>query len=283
MRFVLLAALLTTINPVAAQDTRPSHRVAPGTAYDVARGRLVMFGGVAFPDQEPLGETWEWDGRRWYLLTPALAPSARVGPVMAYDAGRRRVVLFGGMSDADHDELAETWEWDGAMWIRIAAPGPGPRIWHAMYFDAGRAQVMLLGGVGADEVPLDDVWAWDGSAWTRVLDVVEFDGVTPMQRTRERAYRAALRSDLRNLVTAQEVYFADHLTYAPSLAALGSLFSPSTDVTLTIMASSATGWSAVGVHERRPDARCGIFIGDATPPFPEVQNEGEPECVGFGA
>ena len=48
---------------------------------------------------------------------------------------------------------------------------------------------------------------------------------------------ATLRSDLRNLVTAQEAYFADHVTYAASLRQLQS-YQASPGVTVVILTSS---------------------------------------------
>src|SRR3546814_9305804 len=51
---------------------------------------------VCSSDLVPFGDTLEWDGRRWRLLSTPVAPSARSGAVMAYDAARDRTVLFGG-------------------------------------------------------------------------------------------------------------------------------------------------------------------------------------------
>jgi hypothetical protein len=88
-------------------------------------------------------------------------------------------------------------------------------------------------------------------------------------------------SDLRNLVTAQEMYYADHLTYAESLDMLGTTYRTSSGVTVTVLTGTATGWSATAVHERVPQARCGVFIGDAGPPLAVIEQEGRPACTGF--
>ena len=98
---------------------------------------------------------------------------------------------------------------------------------------------------------------------------------TEFESTRERAYQAAMKSDLRNLVTAQEVYFADNFAYA-TLEALGSMFWPSTGVTIEINDATATGWSAMASHGSSMKV-CYIFIGDAEPPIEGLQ-EGAPVC-----
>jgi hypothetical protein len=82
-------------------------------------------------------------------------------------------------------------------------------------------------------------------------------------RRQERAYEAAMRSDLRNLATAQEMYFAGHASYSPSLQAL--TFSPSPGVRLEIIAASGTGWHAVARHETGT-AECRIGVGTGVPP-----------------
>lgn len=58
-----------------------------------------------------------WDGEGWRQAAAA-GPPPRSGHAMAYDAGRRRVVLYGGGSFdgrtvTRHEDL---WEWDGARW-----------------------------------------------------------------------------------------------------------------------------------------------------------------------
>jgi len=82
-------------------------------------------------------------------------------------------------------------------------------------------------------------------------------------RRQERAHETEMRSDLRNLVTAQEIYFSGHATYAPSLEAL--TYSPSPGVRLEIIAASGTGWRAVARHEAGT-AECRIGVGTGVPP-----------------
>ena len=82
--------------------------------------------------------------------------------------------------------------------------------------------------------------------------------------SRERAFMATMKSDLRNLATAEESYFYDNATYATSLAAL-TAYNPSTGITVTINAATVAGWSATA---SRPGItkQCYLFVGNVAPP-----------------
>jgi hypothetical protein len=91
------------------------------------------------------------------------------------------------------------------------------------------------------------------------------------------AVKRALKSDLRNFVTAQEAFFADHNTYARSLRAMAQLFRPTAGVTLVLLTSSDTGHSEIATDERVPGLVCAMYVGDAPPPMGRG-NEGEVVC-----
>lgn len=102
---------------------------------------------------------------------------------------------------------------------------------------------------------------------------------------RDKAYLAAMKSDLRNLVTAQESYFADFVTYTPTpedsvpspYNSIGPhRFTASSGVTITVGVATATGWNATARHNGIAKT-CGIFVGDAPSPM-EGASEGEPKC-----
>ncbi len=94
-----------------------------------------------------------------------------------------------------------------------------------------------------------------------------------------RAAWLTLRSDLRNFVTAQEVYFADHSTYASSLREMGEIYRPSPGVTLVLLTSSDMGHGEIAIDERVPGLVCAMYIGNAPPPLGSGQ-QGEPVCRG---
>jgi hypothetical protein len=150
--------------------TKPPARNDHALAGDVARGKLVLFGG--WNGSYPQG-TWEWDGAlgTWTERAPAgTAPSARGSHAMAYDVVRGRVVLFGGTEGGD-----ETWEWDGALgtWTERTPSGTAPsaRTGHAMTYDEVLAKVVLFGG--NDGSTKQDVWEFDGGVTSRPGQVLE--------------------------------------------------------------------------------------------------------------
>ena len=153
-----------------------------------------------------------------------------------------------------------------------------------MAYESGRGRIVLLGGQDFDG-KLDDIWEWDESAWTvqHEPSAREFDSSSPAA-SRLRSFGFVLRSELRSLVAAQESYFADHTTYTGSLPELLSedhLSRLSEGVRITITSASQLGFAALAVHAEVPDARCGVFVGTAAPPFDAVLIEGEPACEGF--
>ena len=96
--------------------------------------------------------------------------------------------------------------------------------------------------------------------------VVGVEGLGPhmragFERRQGRAYEAEMRSALRNLVTAQGAYFADHHTYTQSLAAL-AYYNATPDVNLEIVAANGDGWKAVARHPKTRVA-CRIAVGTA--------------------
>src|SRR5580765_2757276 len=77
--------------------------------------------------------------------TPATKPPGLLGHTMAYDAVRRRVVLFGGLDL--NTVTSDTWLWDGTTWSQAATPArPTPHWLHAMSYDSDRDRMVTYGG-----------------------------------------------------------------------------------------------------------------------------------------
>lgn len=81
--------------------------------------------------------------------------------------------------------------------------------------------------------------------------------------SREKAILAAMKSDLRNLASAQESYFYDQLSYTTVLANQPS-FRASTGVTIAIAQATMGGWSASAAHANTI-RQCFLFVGNASP------------------
>src|ERR1700726_761739 len=75
-----------------------------------------------------------------------------------------------------------------------------------------------------------------------IIGILAAIAIPKFANTKEKAYVASMKSDLRNLITAQEAYFSDNNSnYAASTAALGTNYKPSTGVTVTLSNVTNTG------------------------------------------
>ena len=143
----------TKLSPASS----PRARSAPQLAYDPVRERVVLFGGYFTDSNEVDNETWEWDGTTWTQLAPATSPPARWDGMLAYDAQRQRVVLFGGTNASGQTSFGDAWEWDGTTWTPIATDrAPSPRTGGGMVHDPVRRELVLFGGGFLNR--LDDTW-----------------------------------------------------------------------------------------------------------------------------
>lgn len=183
----------------------PSARRHSGIAYDSARQRVLLFGGVDNANVA-LDDLWSWNGTAWTRLsastggreigteiyataqdvfsvsptgrvqrlvdtqwvqvTPASTPD-RTTASMAYDSARGRLVRFGGGA-APGQAARETWEYDGQTWTLVSSQGPSARFIPSMAYDPQRRVTVLFGGLSLSEQKLDDTWEWDGFEWTQV-------------------------------------------------------------------------------------------------------------------
>ncbi|MFQ5504282.1 MAG: kelch repeat-containing protein [Planctomycetota bacterium] len=143
----------------------PSARAAHALAYDSARRRVVLFGGLhGSPSQpRPLGDTWEWDGVDWVQRLPSTKPLPVYAFGLAYDSSRARTVQFGGTL-SPVQASSDTWAWDGTSWAkRSPVKRPAARWRHPLAYDSRRRKVLLFGGYFGRFY--DDTWEWDGTSW----------------------------------------------------------------------------------------------------------------------
>ena len=107
-----------------------------------------------------------------------------------------------------------------------------------------------------------------------IIGILAAIAIPKFVNTKEKTYVAQMKSDLRNLATAEEAYFYDSTKYTSSLAALNN-FSPSSGVTLTVVVSPG-GWNATSQHAQTP-RKCYLFSGTG-PPIPPATIEGRIAC-----
>ena len=107
-----------------------------------------------------------------------------------------------------------------------------------------------------------------------IIGILAAIAIPKFVNTKEKTYVAQMKSDLRNLATAEEAYFYDSTKYTSSLASLNN-FSPSAGVAITV-AISPGGWNATSIHALTPRT-CYLFSGTG-PPVGVATVEGRISC-----
>ena len=109
-----------------------------------------------------------------------------------------------------------------------------------------------------------------------IIGILAAIAIPKFAMTKEKAYIAAMKSDLRNLVTAEEAYFADSTKYSTYDTAKIK-FRPSTGVTAPVVVVGSGYWSATNTHTMIASFSCGIGVNTANPVV-TTAGEGEPAC-----
>ena len=110
-----------------------------------------------------------------------------------------------------------------------------------------------------------------------IIGILAAIAIPKFSNTKEKAYMAAMKSDLRNLATAQEAYLYDEATYYDGAVPSAQLaYDPSSGVSITLSNVTAGGWAAVTSHTATVKT-CAIFLGAAPLTAPAV-TEGQVKC-----
>src|SRR6476660_1292014 len=99
-----------------------------------------------------------------------------------------------------------------------------------------------------------------------IIGILAAIAIPKFANTKQKAVKASMISDLRNLATAQEAFYADSSKYATTYGttiATGQVnFAPSQRNTLVInSASNASGWAATISNPGYSPGSCGMFVG----------------------
>jgi len=110
-----------------------------------------------------------------------------------------------------------------------------------------------------------------------IIGILAAIAIPKFANTKEKAYLASMKSDLRNLVTAEEAYFADSVKYTTNLGTAYATTSgvgtaPGQPMTITL---TADGWEATVGHSTTTK-QCAIYVGSTTTTW--ATKEGEPKC-----
>jgi prepilin-type N-terminal cleavage/methylation domain-containing protein len=114
-----------------------------------------------------------------------------------------------------------------------------------------------------------------------IIGILAAIAIPKFANTKEKAYLATMKGDLRNLATAQEGYASDNAgAYMPTTAAVTTAaplsgYAPTTGVTIAVTNAGA-GWSATATHAQAPGKTCAIFVNTAA--VAPATADGEPKC-----
>ena len=110
-----------------------------------------------------------------------------------------------------------------------------------------------------------------------IIGILAAIAIPKFANTKTKAYTAAMKSDLRNLVTAEESFFSDSTSYVVYGDTTKLKFKPSTGVSTPVIAIGAGYWSATVTHSQILNFTCGIGVNTVNT-IVNTAGDGEPAC-----
>jgi type IV pilus assembly protein PilA len=108
-----------------------------------------------------------------------------------------------------------------------------------------------------------------------IIGILAAIAIPKFANTKSKAYITAMKSDLRNLVTAEEAFFSDSSKYTTDLTAVK--FQKSAGTNDPVVVTGSGFWTATNTHTQLTGQSCGIGI-NTTNPVNAGAAEGEPTC-----
>lgn len=108
-----------------------------------------------------------------------------------------------------------------------------------------------------------------------ILAILAGMAIPRFKNTKGKGHAAALRTDLRNLASAEESFFSANSHYTVSFDSLSFRGSPG--VIVTIPEATTQGWSASATHPESYPLKCAIYAGNAAP-LPPATSESQIIC-----
>jgi prepilin-type N-terminal cleavage/methylation domain-containing protein len=99
-----------------------------------------------------------------------------------------------------------------------------------------------------------------------IIGILAAIAIPKFEFTKGKANVSAIKSDLRNLMSAQESYYYDYQTYALDASKLS--VASTKGVILKIHEADKMGWSATATHPQAYPLTCGVFVAGAAPRDP---------------
>jgi prepilin-type N-terminal cleavage/methylation domain-containing protein len=109
-----------------------------------------------------------------------------------------------------------------------------------------------------------------------IIGILAAIAIPKFANTKSKAYITAMKSDLRNLVTAEEAFFSDSSKYTNQVSELK--YQSSTGVNTPTISVGSGYWTATTSHTQLAGTVCGIGINTTNPTVGTAASEGEPAC-----
>ncbi len=125
-----------------------------------------------------------------------------------------------------------------------------------------------------------------------IIGILAAIAIPKFANSKQKAYVAAMKSDLHALIVAEEAFYADSERYTAFLdttvtgrrkrrtvtvSSSGLMFDPSTGVSMPMIDIGPGYWSATVTHTQIPNFSCGIGVNTANPVEPTA-SDGAPAC-----
>jgi type II secretion system protein G len=108
-----------------------------------------------------------------------------------------------------------------------------------------------------------------------IIGILAAIAIPKFANTKDKAYTAAMKSDLRNLVSAEEAFFADSVKYTSSISQLN--YRQSTGVNAPQISTGSGYWTATITHSQIASFQCGVGVNTSNTVI-VTAGEGEPAC-----
>ncbi|HKP28761.1 MAG TPA: prepilin-type N-terminal cleavage/methylation domain-containing protein [Gemmatimonadales bacterium] len=110
-----------------------------------------------------------------------------------------------------------------------------------------------------------------------IIGILAAIAIPKFELTKEKAILAQMKGDLRNLVTSQEAFSADNLTYYNGvLPSAAMTYNPSVGNNIALSNVTVTGWGAT-VTNGATSWTCAVYVGTGGPLGPATA-EGTISC-----
>jgi prepilin-type N-terminal cleavage/methylation domain-containing protein len=125
-----------------------------------------------------------------------------------------------------------------------------------------------------------------------IIGILAAIAIPKFANSKQKAYVAAMKSDLHSLIVAEEAFYADSERYTAvldttitgkkkrrtvTISSTGLIFESSTGVSMPMIDVGPGYWSATVTHSQIPNFTCGIGV-NTTNPVEATANDGAPAC-----